>query len=177
MTLHRMRLQDGHDYFEAKTPREQSQICCELFDVALRASRRKSYLYKQLLIAGKYSWLSWTAKSVFSAIRTRTLRYEARQLDTQLYSIDLCLSLLAENTAKVIYNSTGPMAPFDEDSAAWVFPCITQLAEAVVNPDKLLEEVAVILDAPRNGSANTSTVMVKLEIYDARRPIAALPIG
>ncbi|MFZ5832955.1 MAG: hypothetical protein ACOY3P_22950, partial [Planctomycetota bacterium] len=42
---------------------------------------------------------------------------------------------LAENVARVIYNSTGPIDPFDEDSGWWVIPCLKDCVDRVGDPE------------------------------------------
>ena len=70
---------------------------------------------------------SWAqCKEHFSILRKGTLRLERQGLAQSTLG---SLILLAENVAKVLYNATGPSAPFDLDAAEWIPRCTRHLCE------------------------------------------------
>lgn len=65
---------------------------------------------------------------VFDAVRRRTLQMHGRD---RVYEAVL---MLAENTAKVIYNATLPSAPFDADSGWWLVPNLMAVCALAQDP-------------------------------------------
>jgi hypothetical protein len=67
--------------------------------------------------------VKWTkAKEIFNALRAVTLQLEKTKSRTKQQDIRLGQVLLAELVAKIIYNETDPLGPFDEDSGWWIAP-------------------------------------------------------
>jgi hypothetical protein len=76
----------------------------------------------------------------FNAVRDLTLREEKNRTNDVYYS----LLFVAEITAKIIYNATEPIDPFDEDSA-WYLPAQTRHMAAKVNEAAFEEHLWQIL--------------------------------
>jgi hypothetical protein len=66
------------------------------------------------------------AHRVFSVVRMSTLELESVPYDnlTTDQRVLIWLLAIAELVAKVSYNATDPPDPFDEDSGAWLAPCL-----------------------------------------------------
>ena len=80
------------------------------------------------LIAIAHAPARWAeAHEAFQALRQVTLRFERAGRD------DACVALvlLAEVTAKTVYNGSGRPAPFDRDSYAWIAKNAATLADRV----------------------------------------------
>jgi hypothetical protein len=87
-------------------------------------------------------WLE--ARRVFNELRVYTLKAEARETkDLGLLSI----LHLAENTAKVTYNSSGLPAPFDHTSGWWVASNLFDVATALADPN-FADQALDLLVAP-----------------------------
>ncbi len=73
------------------------------------------------------------AHLAFDALRDVTLKCEARTpaSDDPGYA----LLFVGENAAKVIYNATSPVDPFDDDSAEWLFRVLADLAQILRSQD------------------------------------------
>jgi len=69
------------------------------------------------------------AHRVFSLLRKSTLDLERLQNRTPEQEIVIHNLYLAENVAKVIYNSTDPPDEFDEDSGWWVVACLRGIVD------------------------------------------------
>lgn len=71
----------------------------------------------------RFRWRS--GHRAFSQVRRLTLKAEGRRdEDTACY-----LLYVAENAAKVIYNASDPVDPFDDDSGAWLVRSAHDFAE------------------------------------------------
>lgn len=68
----------------------------------------------------------------FAAVRALTLEQE--KAGHRRDAVLLSLLHLAENAAKVTFNSSGAPAPFDEDSGDWIVPNAKALLELAANP-------------------------------------------
>jgi len=68
----------------------------------------------------------------FDEVRCLTLRYEKSKNKNELYG---CLLYLAENCAKITYNATNPLDPFDDDVGAWMVSCLRYLVDKVNDPE------------------------------------------
>lgn len=69
------------------------------------------------------------AHDAFSALRQSTLNLERLQARSLEQGLVLYHLYLAENVAKVIYNSIDPPDEFDEDSGWWVVACLRGLVD------------------------------------------------
>ena len=58
-------------------------------------------------------------------------------IDARSYGqeLELCQLYLAENVAKVLYNATNPVDPFDEDSGWWTVSCLKDYLDCVGNAE------------------------------------------
>ena len=74
------------------------------------------------------------AKDVFGTLRQSTLRLEAALWKSRKQRLSLCLHYLAENAAKVTYNSAGPRDGFDEDSGWWIAVCFGGCLDELNDP-------------------------------------------
>ncbi len=77
------------------------------------------------------------AYSAFQMIRNTTLRLEARKARKALTPKQdrmLCQCGVAENVAKVIYNATNPVNPFDEDAGWWIVPNVKSCVDCLSDP-------------------------------------------
>lgn len=81
------------------------------------------------------------AKPIFSNLRSSLLSLEGKSTRTAKQELELCTLYLAENVAKVIYNSTDPPDKFDDDSGWWVASCLRHCLDLL--DDELLEQRAV----------------------------------
>jgi hypothetical protein len=83
------------------------------------------------------------AHAAFSAVRDLTLAEERSHAGGAVYESVL---FVAENAAKVVYNASGELAPFDYDCGYWLVGCLRHLADATGSPEfeqrawRLLEE-------------------------------------
>lgn len=92
--------------------------------------QREMFPYREVghvltLAASPEEW--HRAHDAFSAVRTQVLRLDQQQRSEGLSSEqDLHLSILSmtELVAKVTYNASNPMGPFDEDSGWWIAACL-----------------------------------------------------
>jgi len=75
------------------------------------------------------------AHQAFTKIRGTTLRLERRKTLTPVQERMLCQCFVAENVAKVIYNATDPIDPFDEDSGWWIVPCLKSCIDCLAMPE------------------------------------------
>ena len=96
--------------------------------------------------------------AAFQAVRYLTLLAEREakpaQPDPRYYSF----LMLAENTAKVIYNASGSPAPFDRDSGWWVVCCLHSLVGLFDDPGFSSEAWEVVSRGPASyavGRANS----------------------
>lgn len=77
------------------------------------------------------------AYEAFQNVRGLTIQFEKRHLaHERLY---LCVLLLAENVAKVIYNASGHPAPFDSNSGWWLVSNVKDITKKVDNSKFLAE--------------------------------------
>ncbi len=74
------------------------------------------------------------AHSLFDQIRMSiTLPFEREKIS----GLDSLFVYVAENAAKTVYNCSGSLAPFDEDSFEWLLKCERQFLEEVGRQSKI----------------------------------------
>ena len=117
-------LDAGRLLFESLEPDARSKLAATiLILVTNRTKVRFPAIVSLLGIANDST--KWTeAHRAFSKIREATLELERAQIRSRDEEFLLTQLYLAENVAKVIYNATNPLDPFDEDSASWVIACL-----------------------------------------------------
>jgi len=74
--------------------------------------------------------------AAFDLVRDRVLEWESK--DTAPSDSSYYVLLVAENAARVIYNATEPLDPFDDDSGAWLVMTFIQLSRRL-NSSSLVE--------------------------------------
>jgi hypothetical protein len=84
------------------------------------------------------------AHGAFDKLRESTLKLEKLKVRSIEQDLLLCHVLLAENVAKVIYNSTNPPDEFDEDSGWWIVPCVKDIID-VLNDDAFAQSMWSVL--------------------------------
>jgi hypothetical protein len=77
--------------------------------------------------------------AAFDAVRGLTLQAERSAPHDLRHPLYYSFLMLAENTAKVTYNASGPNDPFDLDSGWWVASCLRGLVDLVGDPILLRE--------------------------------------
>lgn len=85
----------------------------------------------------------------FDAVRKLTLR--AEPVIWPCSQAKVRLLFVAENTARVIYNATAPIDPFDDDSAAWLLKTLAEFALASGSsslPDAIWRAIVDSSDVP-----------------------------
>jgi hypothetical protein len=84
------------------------------------------------------------AKQVFKKLRHSVLKFESLSSPTNEQTKQFTVLLMAENVAKVVYNSTGPSDEFDEDASWWVAGCLKDLC-AQIGDEHLTREALALL--------------------------------
>jgi hypothetical protein len=95
---------------------------------------------------------SWPlAHAAFSSVRAVTLIEEKSpgSLDPR----SALLLVVAENTAKVIYNASQAVAPFDHDAGWWLAECFADFIAATQEPEVRSSGTRVLLTLPAANAA------------------------
>jgi hypothetical protein len=115
----------GREIFTALDSREQVARAACVLDVCRRFWRPVRQIDAVAALANHRT--RWNeGHSAFDAVRDLTLREEAAPT-SEVYC---ALLFVAENTAKTIYNASGPPDPFDEDSPWWLASNVLHFAKA-----------------------------------------------
>ncbi len=93
-------------------------ICCE-------AITRPAPEVLAVVEAGRTNWAQ--GHDAFDAVRALTIMTEQSQQEEPAFLI----LYVAENAAKVIYNASSPDDPFDDDSGAWFFMCVSHFLRSL----------------------------------------------
>jgi len=114
----------GRLIFESLPPEVRSPWAINILNFVRNAQRLKIRSIERLVGVAFHpeNWKS--IKPLFSEIRNETLQLEQRPTRSRDEELVLCQLYLAENVAKVIYNATGPMDEFDDDSGWWIAKCL-----------------------------------------------------
>ena len=75
------------------------------------------------------------AHNAFTVLRESTFELGKNKFRTKEQELFLCLLYLAENVAKVIYNTSGLPWAFDEDSGWWVAQALRDVLDEVGDPE------------------------------------------
>ena len=125
-------LEAGRLLFERIPLGKRAAWACRLLERAVRAVGMSSHLYDELIALPQPEWIK--AKGCFERIRNQTLALESNSYSWRPPSIELILSYIAENVAKVVYNECETDDEFDEDSGWWVVRCLADLVDSAAIP-------------------------------------------
>jgi hypothetical protein len=119
-------LEVGRIIFEQVTPAKRPEWAASVLKLATSWIRHIPEIDYVLAIAR--SPKEWSKGHVaFDRIRDLTLANQELLVESLL--------LLAENTAKVIYNETSPRDPFDEDSGWWIAETLWSITAEINDPE------------------------------------------
>jgi hypothetical protein len=123
-------LDAGRLLFESVPPAEQPAWAARLVVLCRRLAPRVAPVENVLAIAADPA--RWDeAHAAFRAVRARTVRFERPGAPPR--PIALGVLFLAELTAKVTYNASAPIGPFDEDSGWWLAVNLRSIVEQVAD--------------------------------------------
>jgi hypothetical protein len=143
--LHGDALRVGVEVAGAMSPSERAGWATNVLSVAVDAlgveCARRALRAALAVAAVPDRW--GEGHDVFDALRRETLRLE-RSGDSRTCQ---ALLMLAEVTAKTLYNASGGPAPFDRDSFAWVSKNALTLAEAVGDEGLTSRLLGAVMDS------------------------------
>jgi hypothetical protein len=125
----RQGLAAGRLVFENLPNNARPEWAARILRVALQKSAIRSGPIDRVLRIADNAGLWSTAHSAFEKVRAATLKLDAitaRNPQQELLLHHLCL---AENVAKVVYNSTDPSDSFDDDTGWWIVECLLGLVD------------------------------------------------
>lgn len=108
--------------------------------LVLEHSSMEPSLFQEVLMTADNEALWQNGHRVFSALRNMTLRLDQRRQWWGLRKHEELLAeilLLAELVAKVTYNATEPLAPFDEDSGWWLASSLRSFVDRPGSDERL----------------------------------------
>ena len=122
-------LDAGRLLFQSLDPEDRPTWSCDILRNAIRKTGFQVPVAENVLKMGGDSTKWSQAKTAFSEVRQETLRLEGIQKRSPEERVMLRLLYVAELVAKVLYNCTDPLDPFDEDSGWWIASCFKDLIE------------------------------------------------
>lgn len=141
-------LEAGKLLFEEIPEDQRGLWATSVLELALEFAPVSNLQVRRLARMASRRCLWFTAHSHFDSIREQTLKLEKKiqRLDqlSRDDTIRLSLCFLAEGVAKVIYNSTNPIGPFDDDSGWHVTPAFHTLLTDCAD-DRFSKEAELLL--------------------------------
>jgi hypothetical protein len=128
-------LDAGRLVFEALASENRPIWCCDVLRFAAAKLGAPVPIAERVLEAGTKPSEWPEAKALFSEVRQETINLEGMQRLSRNERATLRLLYLTELVAKVLYNCTDPLDPFDEDSGWWIAKCLKEFLESFEGVD------------------------------------------
>jgi hypothetical protein len=141
----------GRLLFESIPEVERGQWAIRVLALALKRAPASTRQVRWFLRVSRWRCLWFTSHSHFGTIRKETLKFDKRRQCNRLFTRNdesrYRLCLLAESIAKVLYNATDPIGPFDEDAGWRIVPAFHHLLE-VCGDERFFRESESLLFGP-----------------------------
>ena len=122
-------LEAGRLLYEQLSPQARAKWASRILQLVIQRSGLQVSAIEHIIRIANDTTKWSEAHRAFSKLRKSTFDLESLYSQSVKQELLLHHLYLAENVAKVIYNSTDPMDEFDEDSGWWVVVCLRGLVD------------------------------------------------